>query len=226
MLGTVSSTVSIWCSFLPKGLSWRWVDDETRDQMNRIHQIAALSLLFSVQLQPSNAQDCARRLAAGDLQHCEEMFTRKVESGSRTSDLPGGWRLVKTPDPRGGPEAVSVLHAADTAKSDLSFAGLTFRCGQTGIETLLIVLDALDRGSPHDVIVKSGSTETRFEAKAIQGGVVLLLPPNATALASASWQREPELSVEIAGPAPIRGSVPIGGLSSALTVLSQNCPAH
>jgi hypothetical protein len=194
--------------------------------MNRIHQIAVLSLLFSVQFQPLNGQDCAGRLAGSDLQHCEEMFTRKVESGSRTSNLPGGWRLVKTLDPRGGPEAVSVLHAADTAKSDLSFAGLTFRCGQTGIETLLILLDAIDRGSPHDVIVKSGSTETRFEAKAVQAGVVLLLPPGATALASGSWQREPELSIEIAGPPAIRGSVPIGGLSSALSVLSQSCPAH
>jgi hypothetical protein len=194
--------------------------------MKRIHEIAVLSLLFSVQFQPSNAQDCAGRLAASDLQHCEELFTRKVESGSRTSNLPGGWRLVRTPDPRGGPEAVSVLHTTDTAKSDPSFAGLTFRCGQTGIETLLIVLEVLDRGSNHDVVVKSGSTETRFEAKAIQGGVVLLLPPRATALANGSWQREPELSVQIAGPAPIRGSVPIGGLSSALTVLSQNCPAH
>jgi hypothetical protein len=118
------------------------------------------------------------------------------------------------------------LHAADTAKSDLNFAGLTFRCGPSGIETLFIVLEPLARGSQYAVRVKSGSTETQFEAKALQGGEVLLLPPSATALASGSWQAASELSVDIGGPSPIRGSVPIGGLSGALVALSQSCPTH
>src|SRR5260370_15241045 len=126
---------------------------------------AVVSLLFFSQVRELNAdfKDCSGKLAPGDLQRCEDMFARKVEAGSRTSQLPGGWRLVKTPDPSGGPDAVSVLHAADTTKSDLNFAGLTLRCGQTGIETLLILLEPLARGSQYGVLVKSGSTETRFE---------------------------------------------------------------
>jgi hypothetical protein len=189
---------------------------------------AVLSLIFFARFQPLNAdfRDCAGKLTSSDRQHCEDMLDHQVQAGTRTSQLPGGWRLVKTPDPRGGPEAVSVLHAADTARSDANLAGLTFRCGQTGIETLLFMLEPLVRGSRYDVLVKSGSTETHFEAKALLGGVVLLLPPSATSLASGSWQAVPELSVDIAGPSPIRGSVPVGGLSGALSALSQNCPAH
>jgi hypothetical protein len=197
-------------------------------RINPTQAAAVLLLLFSAQLQPSHAepQDCTGTLAPGDLRRCEDMFTRRVQAGSRTLELAGGWRLVKTPDPRGGPDAISVLHAADTQRSDVNFAGLTFRCGQMGIEPLLILLNPLVRGSQYHVLVKSGSTETQFEATALQAGEVLVLPPSATALAGGSWQALPELSVEIASPSPIRGSVPIGGLSDALAALAQSCPAH
>jgi hypothetical protein len=189
---------------------------------------AIVSLLFFSQFRILNADfnECGGKPAPGDLQGCEDMFARKVESGSRISQLPGGWRLVRTPDPGGGPDAVSVLHAADTIKSDLNFAGLTFRCGQAGIETLLILLEPLVRGSQYVVRVKSGASESQFEAKALQRGEVLLLPSSATALAGGAWQSVPELSVDIAGPSRIRGSVALGGLAGALSTLSQNCPAR
>jgi hypothetical protein len=189
---------------------------------------ALVSLSAISQFQPLNAdaQDCAGKPAPADLQRCEDMFARKVEAGSRTSQLAAGRRLVKTPDPRGGPDAVSVLHSADTAKSDLNLAGLTFRCGPSGIDTLLVLLAPLARGSQYGVVAKSGSTETQFEAKVLQGGEVLLLPPSATAMASGPWQAAPELSVDIAGVSPIHGSIPLSGLSGALSALSQSCPAH
>jgi hypothetical protein len=191
-------------------------------------QAAIVSLLTISQFQPLNAdaQDCAGKPAPADLQRCEDMFARKVEAGSRTSQLPAGWRLVKTPDPRGGPDAVSVLHSADTAKSDVNFAGLTFRCGHSGIETLLVLLSPLVRGSKYGVLAKSGSSEIQFEAKASQGGEVLLLPPSATAMASGPWRATPELSVDITGVSPIHGSVSLSGLSGALSALSQSCPAY
>jgi hypothetical protein len=188
---------------------------------------AMLSLSFSLQFQPAKAdfQDCAGRLTPDDLRQCQDA-ARRVAPGSSTFQLPGGWRLVRTSDPRGGPDAVSILHTADTQKSDFNFAGLTFRCGPTGIETLLILLEPLVRGSQYDVRAKSGSTETPFEARAVQAGEALLLPPNATALAGGPWQAIPELGVDVAAPAPIHGSVPLSGLAGALQALSRNCPAH
>jgi len=184
------------------------------------------ALLFSMYLQQLTAQDCAGKLAPNDLKRCEDTFARKVETGSRASALSGGWRLVRTPDPRGGPDVVSVLHTADTLKSDADFAGLTFRCSRSGIETLLVLLPSLDRGSRYAVRIKSGTTETQLEATPLQAGEVLLLPPNATVLAAGAWRAASEISVDIAAPSPIHGSVPTGGLSGAMSVLSQSCPAH
>jgi hypothetical protein len=194
--------------------------------MNRTIQAAVLTLIFLASLAPLNAQDCSAKLAAGDRQRCEDLFARRVQAASQTSQLPGGWRLVKTPDPRGGPQAVSVLHTADTGKSDANFAGLTFRCSQDGIEALLILLQPLARGSQYAVRIKSGSVETLLEARALQAGEVLLLPPSATVQANGPWQTAPELLVDIAAPSPIHGAVPLNGLSGALSVLSQSCPAH
>jgi hypothetical protein len=193
----------------------------------KLAQAAAFSLCFSLEFPPiAAAQNCDGKLAPSDLQRCEEMFTRQVESGSRTSQLPGGWRLVRTPDPDSGKEAVSVLHTADTEKSDINFAGLTFRCGRAGIETLLVLITPVVRGSKYGVRARANSPETRFEAKALQGGEVLLLPPNATLLANGSWQTASELSVDIEAASPIHGTVPLNGLSDALSALSQNCPAR
>src|SRR5437870_12087111 len=50
------------------------------------------------------------------------------------SNLKGGWRLVRTHNPRGGEDAVSVMHTADPFRSDPDFAGLTLRCAETGTE--------------------------------------------------------------------------------------------
>lgn len=196
--------------------------------MNRTNfvQAAVLSLIFLARFDPLNAQDCSGKIAADDRQRCEDMFARRVQATSQTSQLPGGWKLVKTPDPRGGPQAVSVLHTADTGNSDANFAGLTFRCNQTGIETLLILVQPLARGSQYGVRIKSGSVEAQLEAKALQAGEVLLLPPSATAQANGPWQTAPELLVDIAAPSPIHGAVPLNGLSGALSLLSQSCPAH
>jgi hypothetical protein len=187
---------------------------------------AVFALLFSVNSPQLKAEDCTGNLAPNDLKRCEDTFARKVQTGSRTADLPGGWRLVRTPDPRGGPDAVSILHTADTLRSDANFAGLTFRCSRSGIEALLVVIPPLDRGSHYAIRINSGANETQFEAKALQAGEVLLLPQNATALAAGPWQAAPQLSVDIATPSPIHGSVPTGGLSGALAILSQSCPAH
>ena len=174
--------------------------------------------------QAAPAQDCSAISNPRDRQRCEERFSQSVKASSRTSDLDGGWRLVRTPNPQGGPEAVSIMHVSDTAKSDFGLAGLTFRCGGTGIEPLLIVLEPLPGGSHPRVIVKAGSTQSEFEASAIQGGQALLLPQVASNLAAGQWQTANELSVEIAvKPVPIRGVLPITGLSGALQTLTQTC---
>jgi hypothetical protein len=119
------------------------------------------------------------------------------------------------------------MHVSDTAKSDFALAGLTLSCGSTGIEPLLIVLDPLAIGSRPQVIVTADTIRSQFEASAVQGGLAVLLPPMAFNLAAGPWQKSNELSVEIAiKPIPIRGIVPISGLSKALQTLTQICTSR
>ena len=49
-------------------------------------------------------------------------------------------------------------------------------------------------------------------------------PPSAANLAAGEWQNAAELGIEIATePAPIKGTMPIRGLSGALRALSPYC---
>ena len=169
-------------------------------------------------------QNCFSGAPAGQRQLCDEEASEQVKAGSRIVPLEGGWRLVWTKDPGSGTEAVSVMHAADTAKSDINLAGLNLRCGREGIEVVLIVLQTLPRASHPRVALATGSNRAEFESSVAQGGEVLLLPQAATDLAAGDWQKAAELSIEIATESnSIRGIVPIGGLSAALRTLSQNC---
>jgi len=202
-----------------------------------IHRLLQTILVFALwafqahhvlaQGAPAGMQDCSAISNSRDKQRCEETFSQSVKASSRTAELDGGWRLVRTPNPQGGAEAISIMHVSDTSKSDFALAGLTLRCGDSGIEPLLIVLEPLPGGSHAPVIVKAGSTQSQFEASAIQGGQALLLPQVASNLAAGQWQNANELSVEIATkPVPIRGVVPITGLSKALHILAQNCASR
>ena len=171
--------------------------------------------------------NCASGVSPEQRQRCDEEAFRQVETGSRSTQLEGGWRLVKSKNPDGGPDAISAMHVADSAKSDARLAGLSLQCGRNGIEIALIVLEPLSRSTRPNVVLIAGEQRAEFEASVIQGGAALRLPADASKLAASDWQRATELSVEIATkPTAIRGAVPIGGLSTALRYLSENCPAR
>lgn len=169
-------------------------------------------------------QNCVAGVGSGQRQRCDEEASQQVNALNRTTSLADGWRLVRTRDPGGSAEAVSVMHVADTTKSDLALAGLSLHCGSNGIEVVLIMLEPLPRGSHPSVTVTMGSNKVQFEASATQRGEALLLPPSAASLAAGEWQKAAELGIEIATePAPIKGTMPIRGLSGALRALSPYC---
>lgn len=171
--------------------------------------------------------NCASSVSPEQRQRCDEEAFRQVEAGSQSTQLEGGWRLVKSRNPDGGADAISAMHVVDSAKSDARLAGLSLQCGRDGIEIVLIALEPLSRSTRPKVVLITGEKRAEFEASVIQGGAALLLPADASKLATGDWQGATELSVEIATkPTAIRGAVPIGGLSTALRYLSQNCPAR
>jgi hypothetical protein len=171
--------------------------------------------------------NCASGVSAEQRQQCDEEAFRQVETGSQSTQLEGGWRLVKSRNPDGGDDAVSAMHVVDSAKSDARLAGLSLQCGRDGIEIALIVLEPLSHSTRPNVVLITGEKRAEFEASVIQGGAALLLPTDVSKLAVSDWQGASELSVEIATkPTAIRGTVPIGGLSTAVRYLSQYCPAR
>lgn len=171
-------------------------------------------------------QHCFAGVRPDQRQQCDQEASEQIKARSQSTPLDQGWRLVRTREPATGVLAVSVMHVADTAKSDIGLAGLSLRCSQSGIEVVLVLLTPLPRSSRPVVSLQSGSRKTDFEATVTQGGEALLLPQSAASLAAGEWQNAGELAIEIGTtPDPIRGTVPIRGLSGALRELTSGCMA-
>jgi hypothetical protein len=143
----------------------------------------------------------------------------------------GTWRLVRTPNPTGGREAVSIMQTADMTKSDIDLAGLMLRCGQSESEVLLVLVRPMPLRALLKVTISAAGKSTDFTATVVPPGVAVLLPQEATALAAGSWQSASELSVQIGAvdgenqSTPIRGVISLAGLSGALPLLLANCPS-
>jgi hypothetical protein len=169
-------------------------------------------------------QNCSAGANSDQRRRCDEEAFKQVETRSQTTQLDGGWRLVRTRDPSGSADAISVMHVVDISKSDANLAGLSLQCGKDGIEVILIVLEPLSRSARPAVVFNAGNKRAEFEASVVQTGEALRLPRAASDLAAGEWQSATELTIEIeTKPTPIRGTVPISGLSTAIRLLSENC---
>jgi hypothetical protein len=176
--------------------------------------IPSIFVLLIARTDPAVAQDCP---------NCGNPLTQPQFSQSTT--LTGGWRLVKSRDPNGGGQIVSIMHAVDMTKSDFGLAGLSLRCGAIGLEAILILLDRVPSTPPPAVTLQAGETKARIDASVLQDGRTILLPFGATTVSNAAKKGATEVSVTIeTQPQSIAGVVPITGLLSALNSLSVYCP--
>jgi hypothetical protein len=141
-----------------------------------------------------------------------------------SSELAGGWRFVRTPNPHGGADAISIMHTAEMSRSDLDLAGLMIRCREGGSEAVIVLIRAFPlRARPHVVLGKPGS-ETQFEATIAAPGTAILLPGDATTLVNRAWQAQSDLSIQVDdGQTTIRGVVELAGLQAAFKVLLASC---
>ena len=71
--------------------------------------------------------------------------------------LPSGWHLLRTANPRGGPDAVSMSHTADINRSDLDLAGMMLRCGENGVEVIIVVVTPFSPHARPDVSIGTAS---------------------------------------------------------------------
>lgn len=137
---------------------------------------------------------------------------------------PGAWRLVRTSNPRGGPDAVSIMHTADVARSDLGLAGLMVRCSGGRSELAIVLLNAFPLRAHPRVALGNPGHETEFDATIGPPGTAVVLPGDPKAVIGSAWSAESDLSIRVIdGPTKISGVVPLAGLQSAFALLMSNC---
>jgi hypothetical protein len=153
------------------------------------------------------------------------LLNSETVAAQPSGDSAGAWRLVRTPNPRGGPDAVSVMHTADPSRSDLDFAGLMIRCSQEGSELAIVLLNPFPlQARPHVTFGKPGR-ETQLQATIGAPGTTVVLKGDPKSILGEAWSAEGDLSVRVTdGPKSISGVVPLGGIQPAFAQLKANCP--
>lgn len=138
----------------------------------------------------------------------------------------GAWRLVRTPNPRGGADAVSIMHTADTSRSDLDLAGLMIQCNNGRGELAIVLLNAFPLRARPRVVFGNAGQEMQFDATIGPPGTAVVLPGDAKVIVGKAWSTENDLHIRVVdGPTTVSGVVPLAGIQSAFAQLLSNCPA-
>jgi hypothetical protein len=134
--------------------------------------------------------------------------------------IAGKWRLLRSPNPRGGQEVISIMATAELSGSDLDFAGLDIRCVDRNIEVLVFLIRPLPpRARP--VIAIGGE---KFQGSVVSPGTSILLPATATALAKTQWRSLPSLSIGVDDDGKTtHGLVSLEGFDAAMQSLVGSC---
>jgi hypothetical protein len=147
--------------------------------------------------------------------------------GSPSSELTGGWHFVRTRNPYGGVDAISIMHTADTSRSDLDLAGLMIRCSKGGTEVAVVLLRPYPLRARPRVVFGTPGNETRFEATVAPPGTAVLVPLDAKSLVDGPWRALNDLSIRVeGGQSTIRGAVALAGLQPAIKKLIASCLAQ
>jgi hypothetical protein len=140
-----------------------------------------------------------------------------------SSQLTGGWHFVRTRNPHGTDEVVSIMHTADISRSDPDLAGLTIRCAKRGTEILIVLIRSFPLRARPTVVLGPANQESRFKTTVASPGTAILLPEGAATLVR-SWFTQNALFIRVADDQnTIQGVVPLEGLETAFKVLIANC---
>lgn len=156
------------------------------------------------------------------------LFSAAAAAETMHPQLAGGWHLVRTANPHGGPDAVSISRTAELSRSDPDLAGIMLRCGEKSIEIAIVVVTPFSPRARPDVTIQTDGKEWKFSpVVVVPPGAELLLPAQATSLASGPWQFARELAVKVTSPEQsLGGVIPIDGIAQAFATLAANCPAN
>jgi hypothetical protein len=142
-----------------------------------------------------------------------------------STQLTDGWRFVRTTNPRGGADAVSIMHTADTSRSDPDLAGLMIRCRIDSPEVVIVFIRSFPFRARPIVSIGPQGHETQLKATVVPPGTAILLPGAATDLVHGPWNDLNDLFIRVTeAKKTIRGIVPLAGLRTAFELLIANCP--
>jgi hypothetical protein len=161
------------------------------------------------------------------LRSCEEARPYGAQGAIPDATSAGPWRLVRTPNPRGGPDAVSIMQTAEAARSDIDLVGLTLRCSDIGFDVIVVFLKAFPPRTHPKVELTTGGATVHLEATVIPPGAAISLPAEAATMVKGSWQSSLELAIEVKDDGnTTRGVISLVGLGPALSLLTSNCPSR
>jgi hypothetical protein len=193
-----------------------------------------VALMLMLMTQPARPQDSLNgfercRLIADDVMRlrCYENAAAAFgQHSTSASEAIGNWRLIRTPNPQGGADAISILRIASLTQSDPNLAGLMVRCAKDDVDVLLVLIEPLPPRARPTVSIRAGGKDLRFEASVVPPGALILLPHQAAALASGPWQSLPELNLDVVyEQKATRGVIQVDGLRPALDRLRRSCPS-
>jgi len=146
----------------------------------------------------------------------------EAPSAAQKTESSTDWPLIRTPNPKGGPDAVAITRTADTSKSDPDLAGLIVRCqDKPGLEVLLALVRPLPPRRKREVTLGLRTAKPVVQAEISETGTALILPIEPSVLTS-----QAELTVGVSDPdGPIQGVIPLDGLVRGLARLSASCPS-
>ncbi len=173
----------------------------------------------------TEAERCSRIKDERERMRCEKEEDPSTNVAQPPPEL-GTWRLIRTPNPAGGPESISIAKSANTTGSDPDIAGLMLRCGEGATTQVLVVLiEPLPLRAHPKVTVVAGATTTEFTASVVMPGTSVLLPEKASALIEDTWQSVPELSISISeNRRSIHGVISLADIGAAMRTLQSSCP--
>jgi hypothetical protein len=174
----------------------------------------------------TEAEHCSRMKDERERMRCEKEEDPSTKVSQPLPPELGTWRLIRTSNPAGGPEAISIVKTANTTGSDVDFAGLMLRCGEGATTQVLVILvEPLPLRAHPKVTVVAGATTTEFTASVLPPGASVLLPEKASALVEDAWQSVPELSISIAeNRRSIHGVISLADIGTAMRTLQSSCP--
>jgi hypothetical protein len=138
-----------------------------------------------------------------------------------------GWRIIAARGEADPAYSRAIMHVADVARSDPRLAGLMLRCGKTGVEPVIVVVEPFSPQARPKITLRAGAEEFYFRGIPVAAGAGLRMPAESVDLATGLWRRASEVWIKISDrDVDVDGVVGLSGFAEALQALADCTGNH